>query len=70
MVRETGVQSQVNSYQRLKKSTIITIRVLNNTQYHKIRIKDKVEQSRGGIAPFPIPQYGSYWKGSLRVDLD
>ena len=33
MVRETGVQSQVESYQRLKK------------WYYKVRIKSNVEQS-------------------------
>ena len=40
---ETGVQSQVDSYQRLKKMVLDT---LLNTQHYKVRIKGKVEQSR------------------------
>ena len=40
MVRETWVQSQVASYQRLKKWYLL------NTQQYKIRIDDKVEQPR------------------------
>ena len=41
---ETGVQSQVESYQRLK--IIILDATLLYTQHYKVRIKDKVEQSR------------------------
>ena len=44
MIRETGVQSQVESYQRLKKIVLDTS--LPNTQHYKVRIKGKVEQSR------------------------
>ena len=40
MVRETWVQSQVKSYQRLKK-TVLDTSLLNRQQY-----KGKVEQSR------------------------
>ena len=43
---------------------------LLNTQYYKVRIKGKVEQSREGVAPSPTPWCGSYRKGSLRVTLD
>ena len=43
MVRETRVQSQVPSYQRLKKM-VLDISLLN-TQHYKVRIKGKVEQS-------------------------
>ena len=39
MPRETGVQSKVESYQRLKNSTWYS-------QDYKVRIKGKVEQSR------------------------
>ena len=49
MVRETGVQSQVESYQRLKKKKKkkkILDAALPNTQHHKVRIKGKVEQPR------------------------
>ena len=44
MVRDTGVQSQVESYQRLKKMVLDA--ALLNTQHYNIRIKGKVEQSR------------------------
>ena len=44
MVRETGVQSQVESYQRLKKMGLDA--GLFNTQHYKIRFEGKVEQSR------------------------
>ena len=44
MVRETGVQSQVESYQRLKKWYLMP--PCFNTQHYKVRIKGKVEQSR------------------------
>ena len=44
MIRpETGVQSQVESYQRLK---MVRNAALLNTQHYKVRIKGKVEQSR------------------------
>ena len=36
MVRETGVQSQVESYQKLKNDT-----ALLNTQRYKVRVKGK-----------------------------
>ena len=44
MARETWVQSQVKSYQRLKKMVLDAS--LLNTQRHKVRIKGKLEQSR------------------------
>ena len=43
---------------------------LLNTQYYKVRIKGKVEQSREGVAPSHTPWCSSYRKGSLRVTLD
>ena len=43
---------------------------LLNTQHYKVRIKDKVEQFREGLAPSPTPWCSSYRKGSLRVTLD
>ena len=42
IVRETGVQSQFESYQRLKKMILDTF--LLNTQHYKVRIKGKVER--------------------------
>ena len=41
MVRETGVQSSVESYQRLKKMELDAS--LLNTQHYKDHIKSKVE---------------------------
>ena len=48
MARETWVQSQVESYQRLKKMVLDAS--LFNTQHYKVRIKGKVEQSREVVA--------------------
>ena len=68
MVRETGVQYQVESYQRLKKM-VLDIALLN-AQHYKIWIKGKVEQSRERSNAFPAPRCSRYWKGSLRLTLD
>ena len=68
MARETWVQSQVESYQRLKK--MILDASLLNTQHYKVRIKGKVEQSREGVAPSPTHWCSSYRKGSVRATLD
>ena len=47
MVQETEVQSQVKSYQRLKKV------VLDAALHYKVRIKGKVEQSREWSSALP-----------------
>ena len=47
MFHETGVQSPVESYQRLKNVALL------NTQYYKVRIKGKVEQSRDWKSALP-----------------
>ena len=44
MAQEIWVQSQVESYQRLKK--MVRDASLLNTQHYKIGIKGKVEQSK------------------------
>ena len=46
---EDRVQSQVESYQRLRKMVLDV--VLLNTKHYKVRIKGKVEQSRGWSSP-------------------
>ena len=51
MVRETGVQSQVESYQRLKKMVLDA--ALLNTQHYKVKIKGKMEQSREWSSALP-----------------
>ena len=66
--RETWVQSQVESYQRLKKMVLDAS--LLNTQYYEVRIKGKAEQSREGGEPSPTPWCSSYRKVSPRVTLD
>ena len=43
MARETWVQSQVESYQKLK--NMVPDASLLNTRHYKVRIKGKVEQS-------------------------
>ena len=44
MARETGVQSQVESYQRLQKMVLDASWL--NTQHYKVGIKGEVEQSK------------------------
>ena len=51
MVRETGVQSQVESYQKLKNMELDA--ALLSTQHNKVRIKGKVEQSREWSSALP-----------------
>ena len=51
VVWKTWVQSQVTSYQRLKKMVLDTS--LLNTQQYKVRIKGKVEQSRERSSALP-----------------
>ena len=53
MVWETRVQSQVESYQKLKKMVLDA--ALFNTQHYKVRIKGKVEQSREWSSALPYP---------------
>ena len=63
--RKTGVQSQVESYQRLKKWYLIPP-FLNLSM---VRYRSIVKWSNPGkeLAPLPIHRCSSYWKGSLRV---
>ena len=51
MVQEARVQSQVESYQSLKKMVLDA--TLLNTQHNKVRIKGKVEQSREWSSALP-----------------
>ena len=48
---EEQVQSQIKSYQRLKKKVLDA--ALLNTQHYKVRIKSKVEQSREWSSTLP-----------------
>ena len=65
--RETWVQSQVESYQRLKNCIEA---FLLRTQHYKVGIKGKVEQSRERSCAPTTPWCSSYRKGRLRVILD
>ena len=68
MARETGVLSQIESYQRLKKWYLIppywTLSI--------IRYISRVKWSNPGkgVAPSLTPWYSSYWKGSFPVALN
>ena len=53
MARKTWVQSQVESYQRLKKKKMVLDATLVNTQHYKVRINGKVEQSRERSSALP-----------------
>ena len=68
MVRESWVQSQVASYQRLEKWYLIPPCLTLS----KIRYVSRVKLSNSGkeIAPSPTPWCSSYWKGNLLVALD
>ena len=68
MIRETLVQSQVASYQRLKKWYLIPpCLTLSNIRYVS---RVKWSNSGKGVEPSPTPWCSSYWKGSLLVPLD
>ena len=62
--RETGVQSQVESYQRLKKWYLIPLCLTLSI----IRYGSRVKWSNPGkgVSPSPTPWCSSYWKGNLR----
>ena len=68
MARETWVQSQVESYQRLKKWYLMPPCLALSI----IRYGSRVKWSNPGkgVSPFPPPWCSSYRKGSLRVTLD
>ena len=51
-----------------KYSKMVLDTALLNTLHYKVKIKDKVEQSKEWSST--LPYTSSYWKGSLRVTLD
>ena len=65
MVWETGVQSKIESYQRLKiwyfMTPCLTLSII------KYWSRVKWINPWKGVAPFPTLQCSSYWKGSLQV---
>ena len=56
MAQESEIQSQVKSYQRLKKMVLDA--ALLHIQHYKVSIKGKVEQSREKSSALP---YTSLW---------
>ena len=67
-IRETWVQSQVASYQRLWKWYLIpACLTLSNIRYV---LRVKWSNPGKGVAPSATPWCSSYWKGSLLVALD
>ena len=63
MVQETGVQSQVETYQRLKKMVLDAS--LLNTQHYEAQSKAKWKNPGKEVAPSTTSRYSSYTKGSL-----
>ena len=65
MVQEIGVQSQVESYERLKKWYLMPPCLALRT----IRWGSRVKwiNPGNGVAPSPTPRCSSYWKGNLQV---
>ena len=68
MDREIWAQSQVESYQRLKKWYLI----LPCLTLSIIRYGSRIKWSNPGegVMLTPTPSCSSYWKGSLRVTID
>ena len=60
MAKVTGVQSQVESYQRFKKIIIDTF--LLKTQHYNVRIKGKWNNPKKVIALTSLPRCSSYRK--------
>ena len=68
MARETWVQSQVASYQRLKKWYLMPPCLTLSIIRYGSRVK--LSNPGKGVAPSPTHWCSSYRKGSLRVTLD
>ena len=64
MVQETRVQSQGESYQRLKRLYLMLPCLTQHVS------KVKWSNPGNGVIPFPTPRCRSYWKGCLRVTVD
>ena len=68
MGRETWVQSQVESYQRLKKWYLMPLCLTLNIIRYRSRVK--LSNPRKGVAPSPTPWCSSYRKGKLGVTFE
>ena len=65
---ETGVHSQVESHQKLKKWYLISPYLTLGIKRYGSMVK--CSNPRNGAAPSPTPQCSRYWKRSFRVDLN
>ena len=68
MARETGVQSPVESYQKLKKWYLIPPCLTLSIIRYVLRVK--WSNPGKGVAPSPASWYSSYLKESLQVVFD
>ena len=68
MARDTWVQSQVESYQRLKKWYLMPPCLTLSIIRYRSRVKWR--KPGKGVAPSPTPRCSSYRKGRFRVTLD
>ena len=68
MARETWIQSQVESYQRLKKWCLMLPCLTLSIIRYESRVKWSHPEKE--VAPSPIPWCSSYRKGRLGVTLD
>ena len=68
MVQQIGYQSQVESYQRLKKWYLIPPCLTLSIIRYVLRVK--WSNPGKGVVLSPTLRCSSYWKGSLRVSLD
>ena len=68
MARETGVQSNVGSYQRLKNLYLIPLVLTLSIIRYRSRLK--WSNTGKGVGPFPTSRCNSNWKGNFRVTLN
>ena len=68
IARESWVQSQVESYQKLKKWYLMSLCIY--TQHHKVQIKGNVSQSWERSNASATPWCSSYRKWSHRVTVN
>ena len=68
VIQETGVQSQVESYQKLKKWYLMPPCLTLSTILWGSRVK--WSNPGNAVVSSPTPRCSSYWKRRLRVTLD
>ena len=68
VAQQTRVQSQVESYQRLRKWYLMPPCLTLSIITHGSMVK--WGSPGNGVAPSPTTRFSCYWKGSLRVTID